>query len=384
MIIRSIEYIKGEERIAYAEINPFKKEIKPIQKEPKEFKTIASLSALDTTFRIYTFPLKDKDKIKNLIEGQLQFDLPLPIEEIEYAYFIQDNKAFCVITRKEVIRDLKEKYGKVDEIDSDIFAIIRLFNLDIGNSGKVIHMYGEYGFYLEFENNFPTKVNVISEKEIEKYYDKSIFLSGKIPKNLIGTAKILKNPFNDPKFGVTTGIFLKPIFTDIGIDFLHKERSDVTLKILISAIVLFFAIIFIDIGLFIQNIFLKKEIQEVKSAEKEIFIKYFSQTTPVFDPLNQAKGLVAAAKTSKKDIFDVINVLNDIGKAKKIAKIKEIYQISINPLEFSIKGIALNLKDIETFKNLLSSKYNVVIEETVTNVEGEIRFSIKGKYKWEK
>ncbi len=382
MIIRSIEYINGKEEIAFAEVNPFKKEIKLLKKEPKEAKTIVSLSALDTTFRLYSFPIKDKEKIKNLIEGQLKFDLPVPIDQIEYAYFIKENQAFCVITKKEIIKALKEENGQIDEIDSDIFAIIRLFKLYHGNSGKVIHMYDEHnGFYLEFENTFPKKVNVISDKEMQNFYDDETYLSGQIPKQYIENAQILKNPFNDPKLSILSGILLKPIFTEIGIDFLHKERSDLTSKFLVSVLILVLSILFIDIGLTIQNLFLQKELNKVKAAEKEIFIKYFSQTTPVFDPLSQARGLVSSAKNQKKEKFDAISVLNDIGKAKKIAKIKEIYQINVNPLEFTIKGIAVNLKDIETFKNILSSKYNVRIEETVTNVEGEIRFSIKGKYK---
>ncbi len=379
MHIKGIDYKKDKQYELFAEVNVFKKKVKILEKEPKEAKIIVSIPFNMTTFRVYNFPVKDPEKIKNLVKGQLQFDIPIPLEELEYDFFLRDETAFCIITKKSVIEEIKEVYPKIDILDSEIFSIIRLMNFNGYNSGKVIHFYKDYIYYLEFEDNFPKLVHALSEKELSNYLDNNVFLSGEIPEDLKRKHKVLNNPTESPILNVAFGNVLRGIFDEIGIDFLHKEKADLTSYILKGLIYFIIALLFVNLGIYAKIYFLQQKIKEVQSKEKEIFIKYFSSSTPVFDPLTQAKGLVSSIENRKTQTLDALDILDDIGKAKMKTNIKELYKINIGISDFSIQGIAESLKDVENFKNELSKEYEVTIEESVTNTEGKIRFSIKGK-----
>ncbi len=379
MYIKGIDYKEDNQYELIAEINVFKKKVKVLEKEPKETKVVVSIPFNKTTFRVYDFPVKDPDKIKNLVKGQLQFDIPVPIEELEYDFYLKDQTVFCVIAKKDVINSIKEKFNRIDILDSEIFSLVRLMNFNGYNSGKVLHFYKDYIFYLDFEGNFPKVAHALSEKELEEYLKDNVFLSGDIPEELKEKYEVLNNPTGNPSLNVAFGNVLKGIFNDLGIDFLHKEKADLTAYLLKGLIYFITAIVFINIGIYTKIYFLQKKIEEIKSKEKEIFIKYFSSSSPVFDPLTQAKGLVSSIENRKTQTIDALDILNDIGNAKKRTKIKELYKINIGISDFSIQGIAESLKDVENFKNELSKKYQVTIEESVTNTEGKIRFSIKGR-----
>jgi len=379
MYIKGIDYKKDKQYELVAEVNVFKKKVKILEKEPKETKIIVSVPFNLTTFRVYTFPVKDPDKIKNLVKGQIQFDIPIPIEELEYDFYLKGETAFCVITRKNVIEELKETYPKIDILDSEIFSLIRLMNFNNYSSGKIIHFSNDYIYYLEFEDNFPKVAHALSDKELSNYLEKDVFLSGEIPEKLKEKHKILNNPTENPALNIAFGNVLKGIFDEIGIDFLHKEKADLTSYLVKGLVYFIIALVFVNIGIYTKIYFLQQKIKEIQNKEKEIFIKYFSSSSPVFDPLTQAKGLVSSVENRKVQTIDALDILDDIGKAKMKTKIKELYKINIGISDFSIQGIAESLKDVENFKNELSKKYDVTIEESVTNTEGKIRFSIKGK-----
>jgi hypothetical protein len=381
MNIKGIDYKKEKKYELVAEVNVFKKKVKILEKEPKETKVVVSVPFNLTTFRVYKFPVKDNDKIKNLVKGQLQFDIPIPLEELEYDFYLKDDTAFCVITKKSVIEEIKETYQKVDILDSEIFSIIRLMNFKGENSGKVIHFSSDYAYYLEFEDNFPKMVHALSDKDLDKFLSSDTFLSGEIPESLKEKHKILNNPTKNPALNIAFGNILRGIFDETGIDFLHKEKADFTSYIVKGLIYFMIALFFINAGIYAKIFFLQEKIKEVKNKEKEIFIKYFSSSTPVFDPLTQAKGLVSSVENRKTQTIDALDILDDVGKAKMKTRIKELYKINIGISDFTIQGIAESLKDVENFKNELSKKYQVIIEESVTNTEGKIRFSIKGKLK---
>ncbi len=379
MYIKGIDYKKEKQYELSAELNVFKKKVKILEKEPKEAKIVVSVPFNLTTFRVYTFPVKDAEKIKNLVKGQLQFDIPVPIEELEYDFYLKDETAFCIITRKSVVEEIKNSYPKIDILDSEIFSLIRLMNFHGFSSGKIIHFSEDYIYYLQFEDNFPKTVNALTEKEVGDILSSDVYLSGKIPENLKEKYKVLNNPTENPSLNIAFGNVLRGIFDEIGVDFLHKEKADITTYILKGLIYFMISLIFINAGIYGKIFFLQKKIDEIRKKEKEIFIKYFSSTTPVFDPLSQAKGLVSSIENRKTQTIDALDILNDIGDAKKRTNIKELYKINIGISDFSIQGIAETLKDVENFKNELSKKYEVTIEESVTNTEGKIRFSIKGK-----
>lgn len=384
MYIKGIDYKKEKQYELSAELNVFKKKVKILEKEPKEAKIVVSVPFNLTTFRVYTFPVKDAEKIKNLVKGQLQFDIPVPIEELEYDFYLKDETAFCIITRKSVVEEIKNSYPKIDILDSEIFSLIRLMNFHGFSSGKIIHFSEDYIYYLQFEDNFPKTVNALTEKEVGDILSSDVYLSGKIPENLKEKYKVLNNPTENPSLNIAFGNVLRGIFDEIGVDFLHKEKADITTYILKGLIYFMISLIFINAGIYGKIFFLQKKIDEIRKKEKEIFIKYFSSTTPVFDPLSQAKGLVSSIENRKTQTIDALDILNDIGDAKKKTNIKELYKINIGISDFSIQGIAETLKDVENFKNELSKKYEVTIEESVTNTEGKIRFSIKGKLRWKR
>ncbi len=401
MIIKAVDL--GSAYEVTGEVNPFQKRIKLISKnylediysliqenkweeverkviEKKVSKVIFGFPVTKTLFRKYVFPFKNKEKIEKAVKGQLSVDLPLSLEDVEYAYVVKEiigeNKVevFCVIVPKEDISHFKHS------VDSEIFALMRLCkNQDIHN-GTVVHFAKNYIYKVRFRDNFPESVRVIREDEIknkELHYREDTVFSGFIP-DYIPRDRILNNPVGDPKYNVAYGLLLKSI-DDFGVDFTHKYDSQNINKLLKGALYLSLAIFFINVGLFTYGSVKERILRKIKSQEKEIYIKYFSASGEVYDPLLQAKGLVSSVKKYGYSPEDAADVLNEIGKAKEISGVKEIYKINISGKLFVIQGRASTIKDVEKFKNALSIKYKAKIEETINTPQGDIRFTIKGE-----
>ncbi len=377
MDITGIDYRKDTAFILYGKVNPFKKDINLLKNPPKNATTVVSIPAALSTFRIYEFPVKDPEKIKNLVKGQLQFDIPIPFEQIDYSYYISGNgKVFCVITKKDIINEILEKYENVSIIDSEIFSLIRLLNQKGEKNGKIIHFFKDQSVFIEIEDNFPVNIQILGNN-YKEFLDSTVYISGEYPEELASHDRIL-NFGVKPVENVAYGNILRGI-NPIGVDFLHKDRVNITsifFKVLITLILVFLVI---DGALFLNNLFLQKQINEVKAKQKEIYLKYFSPSGPVFDPLMQAKGLISRAKSSQQEKESLLDVLDKISAAKLKSGIEEIYRINIEKDRFIIQGIGKSLKDIEKFKNELSKYYKVSIEESVVNAEGKVRFKIKGE-----
>ncbi len=377
MNITGIDYRSDEELIVYAKVNPFKKKVNILEKEPKNSQRIISIPVYLSTFRVYQFPLKDKEKIKNLIKGQLQFDIPASFDEIDYSYYVHhDGRVFCVITKKEILNSIVEKYKQVNIIDSEVFSIIRLLNHIGLKDGEVIHFYKDQTVYLKITDNFPEDVRIIS-KNYHDYVKEDTFLSGDIPQEFKNHKNILTFEV-DTKLNVAYGNVLRGIYS-IGVDFLHKDQLNLVSIFFKFIFAVILAFLFIDVSLLISNTLLENQIKKVKNKQKEIYLKYFSPSGPVFDPLMQAKGLIANAKSSKSSKESLLTILDNIAQAKLKSGIEEIYRINVEEDSFSIQGVAKTLKDVEKFKNYLSRYYKVSIEESVVNAEGKIRFKIKGE-----
>ncbi|RMA93163.1 hypothetical protein [Hydrogenothermus marinus] len=372
MEILGIE-IYPEKRKIYAKLNPLKKEIKIIKPSSKA-KAIASIPTIKSTFRIFELDIKEKSKIKKAIETNISIEFP-NFENLEYSYYQYKNKIFCVITKKEYIEQIKQKFNNLSSIDSDIFSIIRVLNFNNITSGEVIHFYKNEAFYLKIESNFPKEVKTITIEEAKNLATNDTFLSGYIPKNIKG--KILNNSLNEPSLNIAFGNILKPAY-EIGVDFLHRE-SKLSLKTLITfSILLILTFLFINIGLFIKDYQLKKELNLTKSKEKEIYLKYFGEI-PV-DPLSQAKGKVKNLNKSKEHKKDVADILDFIGKTKKDINNLKIMNIKASFETISIKGYASSIEDITKFTENLKKKFSFVkIVESSKDADGKIRFKLEIK-----
>ncbi len=378
MNITGIDYREDRDFILYGKVNPFKKEVKLLEREPKNSSVVVSIPAYLSTFRVYKFPIKDREKIKNLVKGQLQFDIPIPFEEIDYAYYVySDGRVFCVITKKSVISDITEKYKVVNVIDSEIFSLIRLLNHKGKREGKIVHFFGDKTVYLEVKDNFPENIRILKEQEAEDFISEDVLISGTIPDRFKNYENIVSLGV-EPDFNVAYGNLLKNIYSP-GVDFLHKETfnlSALLVKVFLSIILIF---LFIDTSLFLKVYYLQQEIKQVKNKQIEIFQKYFSSSSPVYDPLLQAKGLIEKAESSEEEEESLLEILERIAQAKAKSSIEEIYRINVQTNSFSVQGIAPSLKDVEKFKDELSKYYNVTIEESVVTTEGKIRFRLKGE-----
>ncbi len=346
----------------------------------KATKVIYGFPVIKTLFRKYTFPFKDREKIEKAVKGNLSIDLPVPIEEVEYAYVtrnsFEDEKTlvFCVIVPKEELKGFKHP------VDSEIFALLRLCKNQYINNGVIIHFSNNYIFLIKFKDNFPLEVRVIKEEEAKRWINKeSSIFSGFVP-DYIPKDKILLNPSKKPEYNVAYGLLLKTI-DDFGVDFLHKDESKNLAKFLKGALYLLLSIAFIDISLFSYIVLKEKEIKKIKSAEKEIYMKYFSASEEIYDPLLQAKGLLASVRKSISSSEDAADILNDIGKAKDVSGVKEIYKINITGNTFIVQGRADSIQQIEKFKNTLAINYRTSITETINTPQGDIRFVVKGEIK---
>ncbi|ACO04417.1 MAG TPA: hypothetical protein DEP48_05420 [Persephonella sp.] len=371
MIIKAVDL--GLKRELIGEVNPLKKNIKIIKKEPKICKKVYGFPSSKSTFRKYSFPFKDRSKIEKAVRTQLQMDLPFPVDQIEYSYFERYEKnrteIFCVIVRKEDLQKIKDG----DIIDSEIFALLRLAKYNGLNNCEILHFSEGYSVYLKIKDQFIDQVRVFSQKpEI----DDNFYLSGNIPED-ISSNRILKNPTDDPSLNVAFGLLLRGV-DDTGIDLLHRSEELYTEKILKGAVYLTLAVVLFNLALIFRLELLERQLRSIKEKEKELFVKGFNYTGEVFDPLEQAKGKIASLKASSVKKEDAVDILDFIGRSKRSAGISRIYRISITSERFVIQGIAYSIKDVERFKNGLNSKYEANIDETVSTPEGMVRFSISG------
>ncbi|WP_457640539.1 hypothetical protein [Persephonella sp.] len=371
MIIKAVDL--GLSKELTGEVNPLKKYIKILTKEPKTFKKIYGFPSSKSTFRKYSFPFKDRSKIEKAVRTQLQIDLPFPLEEVEYSYYqrYEKNKSelFCVIVKNEDIQNIKDG----DIIDSEIFALLRLAKFNNLNDCEILHFSKGYIVYLKIKNQFIDQVRVLSDiTEIPQ----NVYLSGDIPENVEGI-KLLNNPENDPSLNVAYGLLLRGI-DDTGIDFLHRSEETYVERLLKGAVYLTVAILILNVAFFIKLSLLEKQLRQIKEKEKELFVKGFNYTGEVFDPLEQAKGKIASLRAKSVSKEDAVDILDFMGASKKGTGIISIYKISITSERFSIQGLAESIKDVEKFKNNLSKRYSTSIDETVSTPEGKVRFSISG------
>ena len=383
MIVLAKDLGTGNELIG--EVNPLKKEIKLVEgKKPSKF--IYGFPVNKSIFRKYIFPFKNREKINKAVKGNLQLDLPIPFEDVEYSFVyrerVEDGKAevFCVIVRKEDIQG----FDKNSSLDSEIFALMRLTKFQYIHNGVIVHFSKDYIYLISFRNNFPESVRVIREKDLEekKLLDKNtVLFSGIIPdyiKEKVEKNRILNNPTGRPEYNIPYGLLLKGI-DEFGIDFIHKDEEEILSKLIKGIAYIAVSVLIVNVGLIINWSLKEKELKKIKSKEKEIYIKYFNASEAVYDPVLQAEGLVSSFKHSEESLLDASDVLSQIGKAKDIAKIDEIYRVSIDGNIFSIQGKAKSVTDVEKFKNALSVKFKAEIDETVSTTDGKVRFSVKGE-----
>ncbi len=372
MIIKAVDL--GSKKELLGEVNPLKKSVKILEKEPKAFKKIYGYPSSGSTFRLYSFPFKDRSKIEKAVKTQLQMDLPFPFDHIEYSYFVRYTKnrteVFCVIVKKEELERLKDG----DIVDSEVFALLRLVKFNGINNCEIVHFSEGYIVYIKIEDQSINQVRVFSKiPEINE----NMYLSGNIPEDFKGY-KLLKNPTDDPSLNVAYGLILRGL-DDTGIDLLHKSEEVYTEKILKGAFFIFISVFILNTAIFLKINLAEKQLKFVKEKEKELFIKGFNYTGEVFDPLEQAKGKMAAVRSFSVRKEDAVDILNFIGRSKKSLRIGRIYRINITSERFSIQGTAESIKDVERFKENLSKKYVSSIDETVSTPEGMIRFSISGE-----
>ncbi|WP_457643799.1 hypothetical protein [Persephonella sp.] len=376
MIIEGIDLASGNKILA--DINPLKKSVSVIQKG-KPVKKIYGFPVKKTLLRIYEFPFKNREKLHKAVISHLKYDLPVALDELEYSYITRaegdTTKIFCIAVRKS---DLKGFDGK-SSVDSEIFALIRLLRFNGITDCTLIHFGPDYIFVMKIKDSFPQFVRTILKEEIEIYTEENTYLSGFIPDDYrSGDINLLNNPTGDTKMNVAFGLVLRAL-DDFGVDLLHRDRGGLISVLLKGAVYLFIAFILLNGALFGVYYFKEKELKIVKEKEKEIFIKYFGDGTPVYDPLTQAKGLVSIKGKGSVSEEDAVDLLNEIGRAKKESGIKEIYKINISGTMFTVYGKADSITKVEKFKNLLSRKYTTTIEETVNTPAGDIRFVVKGK-----
>ena len=380
MIVEGIDLASNLSLIG--EFNRIKGELLLISESVKKpEKKIYSFPVFKSIFRVYEFPFRDKEKIERAILGNL--DLPIDIKDLEFSYISREFeknkiKVFCVFVNKNDLKGL----NKISIVDSEIFALLRLLKRNNIKEGTVIHFHKDYIFVLKFEDLFPTYIKVIGENELENFLTgENIYLSGFIPDSVIdNSTKILNNPTGDTRYNIAYGSLLRVIDT-YGIDFLNRDTDVILTKFLKGLIYLFFTVLFIDLAVFINFYVKSLELKKIKEKEREIYFKYFSQSGKVYDPLLQAKGLIKKVKQGSQDSVDVFKLLEDLGKAKKMANIKSFEKIDITNKTFKIEGIAKSLVNVENFKKFLDKKYQLSIEETSTQENGDVKFILKGIFR---
>ena len=220
MIVKAVDTELN--RYLIGNINPIKKDIKLITNstDKKISFEIYSIPSSKLTFRRYSFPTKKLEVLEKSLKTQLQLDLPIDINEVEYRYITKTGEdgydVFCVIAKKEDIKNFPKK----TIVDTDFFSLIRLAKFNGLSEGIIYHFTDENILKIRFKDYFPLEVRVLDEVyQIEE----RAYLSGKI-ENFKFDNKILNNPTAEPINNVAFGLLLKPIY-DIGIDFLKKDEE---------------------------------------------------------------------------------------------------------------------------------------------------------------
>jgi len=374
MIVKGIDL--ANDIYLLARVNILKKELTILEEAKDINKYIYGLPSTKLIFRTYKFPFKNPNKIKKALEGNLRLDLPINLEDVVYRYIYKERdkevEIFCFIARKE---DIEELQSPNSIIDTEILALLRVAKqLGIYN-GEIIHFNKEYTLKLSFEDLFPREVRILpSDTKLE--ISENTYLSGFIPEGLEG--KILKNRLEKPEYNVACGLLLNPI-DNLSVDFSFSKTSEGVKRLLKGSLFLALAIAVLNLALFSWIYVKNKEIKKIKSAEKEIFIKYFSQSGEVYDPLMQAKGLLKTVKSGKETVkHSPLNILSKIGIAKKSANILDIEKIDIFENSFVIQGVANSFSDVGRFKDILSRDFKVSIEETSKLEDGKSKFTIRG------
>jgi hypothetical protein len=270
--------------------------------------------------------------------------------------------------------------GKNRVLDTEILALLRLAKKNGITNGEILHFNKEYILTLKFEEFFPKEVRVLN-KDTKLENLENFYLSGFIPEKILKEAnkyKILNNETENPEFNVAYGSLLNPI-DNLAVDFSFSKSSELLIRSLKGLLYLFLTVLIINLAILI-GIFLKeREIKKVKDAQKEVYIKYISQSGEVYDPLTQAKGLLKTVKSGGGNTgIDPIDLLAEIGMGKKKYKIIDLERIDIYEDGFIIQGEARSLSDIENFKNYLSKNYKVTIDETNKKDNGNIKFILRG------
>ncbi|WP_457639346.1 hypothetical protein [Persephonella sp.] len=375
MVIEGIDLSSGNKVLA--EVNPLKKSVSLLEKG-RPSKKIYGLPVEKTLFRLYRFPTKNREKVHQALISHLKHDLPVSLDEVEFDYLFRTDgnhtEVFCVIAKKEDLKKLDRK----SSVDSEVFALIRLMKQKKISDFSVVHFAPAYRYLLKVKDGFPVFIKTLGDEELKLYINEDTYVSGFIPEGIKG--EVLNNPTGKPENNVAFGLVLKAL-DDTGVDLLHSDTGGMLKHLLKGALYLLIAVVLINTALFAVYYFKNKELAVIKEKEKEIFIKYFGEGTPVYDPLLQAKGIVAGLKSSGMSQEDAVDLLNYIGKSKKDAGISEIYKISLSQGMFTIYGKASSIRQVEKFKNLLSEKFSTTIEETVNTPAGDVRFIIKGKVK---
>ncbi len=369
MYIKAKDYFYKQELTG--NVNILRKTVH-ITKENKKWTVYSYIPFKFSSYRIYQFPFSDKNKILKAVKTSLIMELK-DISPYEIDFYQKENKVFCVITKKELIKQLLETHPDIELLDSDIFCLIRVAKHNGITSGVIYHFYEDFVLYIKFSDSFPVEVRTYPKTDIP--IEKNALLSGKIPEQY-KSEKVLNNPTGNPKLNVLFGLLLRPVYQE-GIDFLKKENKgflDVLVKSVISVLIVLFII---NVGLFIQKYFLNKQLLYVKNKEKEIFVKYFG-SSKVIDPLSQAKGLVSTKNIHLQK--DGADILYHIAQSKRSVPSIKITKITVENGDFYIKGFADNIEEVDRFKTLLNKNFNHVnIEESKKDASGKIRFSIKGK-----
>ncbi|MCW4573362.1 hypothetical protein SAMN06264868_104102 [Venenivibrio stagnispumantis] len=364
--------LEKEEKI-YAKINPLNKDIK-ISENLKNPKVVVSIPVNQTTFRYFKLDINDEIKLKKAVETSLKFDFP-DFENIAFDFYKKNNDIFCVITKKEIVENIKTQYKSIFKIDSDIFAILRVLTHNNIKDADIIHFYPDYAVYIKVENSFPKFVRSLSINEAinSAKENNSIIVSGYIPRDI--NNPVLNNPLSDPRLNIAFGNLIAPLY-DIGIDFLHQEDFFSFKKLSLITLSLVGVFIMINLSLFIKVLFLEKELKFIKNKEKIIYTKYFNE--PAFEPVNQARGKVAKFQEDSKNKENIADILEFIGSKK--SKTIDILFLDISQNQLSIKAVANTIEEVENFRKILNDKFSdVKIEESVKEPEGRIRFKIVGK-----
>jgi len=365
----------GLSKYLIGDVNPFKKKINILKNDVENQKLFYSFPSIKSTFRKYRFPFKDKAKIDKAIKTQLMIDLPLPIDAVNYSYFVKIDKngadVFCVVARKEDLEMLRDG----DIVDSEIFSLLRLCVFLGYRDCNILHFSKGYILEVLIKDSFIKQVRVMKDvKNIPEDY----LLSGSIPDSFLSYKK-LKIAGINTEYNVSYGLLLRGIY-DIGIDLLNKSRKSYLESILKSALYLLLSSIIVNGAVFYKVVVLESRLERIKEKEKRIFIKGFDYSGEVFDPLEQAKSKMLTVKKRNMTKTDVVDILDFIGKSIKDTGIMDIYYINISKKRFRIKGSAGSISDVEIFKNKISKKYVSKVEETVATPDGKIRFVISGEY----